>query len=591
MKTHQGLRWGLLSIGVGCVLAMGLVGFRIYYRSVPAYAGATWMDCTYASLRLFGFNCDGDWGTPKPLILDIARFVAPLLLAWGVIRVVLAIFCKQADVIRVRFMQQHCIVCGVSEHGDHLVSDLIARGKRVVVIERESSGNSLSALRSQGVICIEGDANEHPTLTTAGLERAASIFVMTGDDSDNLAIALTGAKLSGKRPHTLGSLKMYVLIGDPVLRDLLQKNHALIPPDGGAVVVVRPFNHFQNAARTIFQKYPLEVLGDGKSLAGDVHLVLPGLGRGEKALLIQAAQIGHFRNGKKINLHLVAPDPLAQRKELETYYPNLSLCINLTAEESLQSSDFVAAVTKLGLSLSADVALTVFVRQDDEQTALTDALRIAESLQEMKGHLRVHFHTSPDSPLIDIIRQNDRLNRVINVLSDSSFACEWEAVVGEKQDRMAKAIHEDWYEEETRQLAAKPTRPKKPAYKKWEDLTEQQKDSNRAVADFIPVIIRAAGLTEVVAKEDWSNVVSDPATVEDLARMEHDRWNAEKWLTGWTYAPQRADARKQHNDLVPYDQLNDETKQFDRNTILNLNTYLIRITEPVAFSTGIPENT
>ena len=68
---------------------------------------------------------------------------------------------------------------------------------------------------------------------------------------------------------------------------------------------------------------------------------------------------------------------------------------------------------------------------------------------------------------------------------------------------------------------------------------------------------------------DTSHVQLPPALVtllEDLAKNTHEVWAAQRTKDGWTYGPQRDDARKKHPCLVPYEQLPDSEKEYDRNT-------------------------
>jgi ryanodine receptor 2 len=55
---------------------------------------------------------------------------------------------------------------------------------------------------------------------------------------------------------------------------------------------------------------------------------------------------------------------------------------------------------------------------------------------------------------------------------------------------------------------------------------------------------------------------------ERLAEHAHDVWARQRLADGWTYGPQREDARKEHPCLVPYDQLPESEKQYDRNAAL-----------------------
>lgn len=51
---------------------------------------------------------------------------------------------------------------------------------------------------------------------------------------------------------------------------------------------------------------------------------------------------------------------------------------------------------------------------------------------------------------------------------------------------------------------------------------------------------------------------------ELLARNAHDLWAAQRLAQGWLPGPQRDDTKKLHPCLVPYDQLPDSEKEYDR---------------------------
>ena len=55
---------------------------------------------------------------------------------------------------------------------------------------------------------------------------------------------------------------------------------------------------------------------------------------------------------------------------------------------------------------------------------------------------------------------------------------------------------------------------------------------------------------------------------ERLAENAHDVWAALRVAQGWTYGPKRDDAAKRHPDLVPYADLPESEKQFDRDTAM-----------------------
>ena len=51
---------------------------------------------------------------------------------------------------------------------------------------------------------------------------------------------------------------------------------------------------------------------------------------------------------------------------------------------------------------------------------------------------------------------------------------------------------------------------------------------------------------------------------EHLAENAHDLWAAQRFAQGWTYGPQRDDTKKLHPCLVPYHQLPESEKEYDR---------------------------
>jgi hypothetical protein len=55
---------------------------------------------------------------------------------------------------------------------------------------------------------------------------------------------------------------------------------------------------------------------------------------------------------------------------------------------------------------------------------------------------------------------------------------------------------------------------------------------------------------------------------ERLAEHAHDIWARQRLAEGWTHGPQRDDGKKKHPCLVPYDQLPESEKQYDRNAAL-----------------------
>lgn len=68
---------------------------------------------------------------------------------------------------------------------------------------------------------------------------------------------------------------------------------------------------------------------------------------------------------------------------------------------------------------------------------------------------------------------------------------------------------------------------------------------------------------------DTSDITLDEgltALVEQMARNVHEVWAQSRISQGWAWGPQRDDALKTHPDLVPYEDLTEVEKQYDRDT-------------------------
>jgi RyR domain len=55
---------------------------------------------------------------------------------------------------------------------------------------------------------------------------------------------------------------------------------------------------------------------------------------------------------------------------------------------------------------------------------------------------------------------------------------------------------------------------------------------------------------------------------ESLARHAHDVWAQRRIAEGWQYGPKRDDVGKRHPDLVPYEELSESEKEYDRSTAI-----------------------
>ena len=63
---------------------------------------------------------------------------------------------------------------------------------------------------------------------------------------------------------------------------------------------------------------------------------------------------------------------------------------------------------------------------------------------------------------------------------------------------------------------------------------------------------------------------------EQLAENVHDVSAESRMKQGWTYVKERNDGAKQHPCLVPYADLSEQEKQYDRDTAMNTIKMIVK---------------
>ena len=90
----------------------------------------------------------------------------------------------------------HYIVCGVGSVGCYIANELHATKRPHVVVDvnKKNVESNLESFRDE--VFIEGDATDSNALLRAGVEQAAGLFAVTGDDNQNLVVTLTAKQLN-----------------------------------------------------------------------------------------------------------------------------------------------------------------------------------------------------------------------------------------------------------------------------------------------------------------------------------------------------------------------------------------------------------
>ena len=74
---------------------------------------------------------------------------------------------------------------------------------------------------------------------------------------------------------------------------------------------------------------------------------------------------------------------------------------------------------------------------------------------------------------------------------------------------------------------------------------------------------------DVVLPEELSQLA------EQMAKNVHEIWAQTRIAQGWTFGSERNDAEKKHPCLVPYEELPEEERVYDRNTSIETLKFIV----------------
>jgi hypothetical protein len=64
---------------------------------------------------------------------------------------------------------------------------------------------------------------------------------------------------------------------------------------------------------------------------------------------------------------------------------------------------------------------------------------------------------------------------------------------------------------------------------------------------------------------------------EQLAENAHENWAKHRIAEGWSWGPARSDANRTHPDLIPYSQLPEPAKRYDRLAVTEMLRAIIAL--------------
>jgi hypothetical protein len=590
--THASRRhwWIVVTSGL-LTLICGTIGGVEYVRSqngsapltIPTFLGAAYgavqmivLHAPYFEGRVNAWMESGRW-------LGLFTIVSTTwFLLWNRLQ-------HEFRLMRLAQWNNHCVICGLGHKGMAIVDSIKSRDlkARIVVIDPSPNSGFVERCEDAGVCVIRMDATHRKALSTARAALAGEIIVVTVDDEINIrcAVEVRRYRQEQKSPHAF----CHVHIANSYLPETLQQW-----TDAGAdsSTTIRYFDVYDNEARRVLLNGPQERQNDPKGLAGFapidgfgigvndariVHVIVLGMGRMGSSLVLRAAKMGHFANGKLLRISVIDRDADRQREQLLFRFPVLATANEVCNLEMHQwQADSLEARRFIELAASEpNTILHVFVCLDSNARAVEVGLRLWEIIKANRdGHLNIRIKSR--ASLASILENSGSGIRAFGMLEDT---CSEEAFRGGRNEAMARGIHDDFV------VARGPEGRRKddPALKDWDHLREDFRESNRQQGDHMAIKLRAIGCRIVEATAPGEAITEfSRGEVELLAELEHRRWNAERRLSGWNHGTfndpnQTKDSEKRVSKwLIPWKELPNEIKEYDRETVRKIPGWLGR---------------
>lgn len=547
----------------GAALALGFWGLLLK-TPVADWSGA--FNTAFQTLQMLTFQFPKDIDGALPWQLNLARFLLPALALIETYRIVLGSVRRPIRLALVGMWRDHVVVTvGSAAAGFHLLRQLRgqpphAHRRRVAVIALGMGEDEIALIEAQGVAVIAGDPRTYRAWHGACADRAAAVIVAHGGDTENLNAAVAMMEATGTRAARRGQMPvMVVLIENDTLAARVEV--ALDGATRESGMRYRRLSGAEEASRAVFLQPPLPAAKPDR--AAPSHILV--LGGGPACTeVIRAA----------LTLAQDAPDGpplitvLAEEKEIDAR--------PLLAEDAVPG--FIADIRAVDCKWEAGLpAKGKLAKALDGRPPVTLACVCRDDDAGMlTGLALARLAEAADWPAMDICVHQKEEDRFLGTLSASDVPFANVArlrpfggmlpkgtiprILDGVADVMPRALHQHYLAGLERQGEGVPgTRTG------WEDLPENLRHASRASAEHIPVKLAAIGFR--LEPEPGESDAMTEAEIEALSHIEHRRWSAERFLAGWRFGTERDNRARLHPDLVPYAELDEPTREKDREMV------------------------
>ena len=297
-------------------------------------------------------------------------------------------------------------------------------------------------------------------------------------------------------------------------------------------------NSAQATARALFNRYPPHAWSR-ISEGGALHIVIAGFAEFGQAIALNFMHLAHYGTLRG-RLTILDDDHASRAAEFRDAYPQAEQICDVVFTDLRQPA------------IEASMMITsVYVCLESRAHAIQVAADLRESCARNRTSPPIFLHLDAFEASTDVRDWDGQTFPFSNADFDD---------VDGAGDELAEIIH-NYYRDSI--VSQGQDLDAAPAGRPWCTLDESFREASRHQADHMEAKLAIVG-GRSVPEDSREFFTYSHLEVERLARIEHDRWAADRYLAGWVYGPTRDNARKIHPQLIPYDELSKPMKDLDR---------------------------
>ena len=554
------IRWGALGTLWVTLFVLASYGFR--EQAERGHIGRSNLDIVYLIFQLITLQFNGatavlNWR------LEIVRFLAPTLAFSTVLQSASLVFAEEFRRLRLTYVRNHTIICGLDDVGTRLAQAFAARGDRVVAIEIDATNPGIASARAAGVTVLVGDATDAGLLRAARVRSAVRLIAVCGDDAANVQVAAQAAHVIGDHgDHGGKALRCAVHLDDAELATLLRAADL----DGRGSVRLSFFNTHERGARALLaenQPFSAENAGTDESAGGRPHVVLFGLGQLGRSLVVSLAQQWAELTGSgdasppPLRITLVDESASGRWKTLCAQHPALETGCHATTLDFDLDSPTASGVDDLRSVFVDEAPTWVAIAYADESLSLSTGFFLHQSLGVRSIPIVVRTRTV--AGLGSLLIPGDMPVGALRMIRAFPFldrTCTIGTVEAGVREQLAQAVHEDYLlQRDPDQRHPEQSSLQRP----WDELDDDERDLSRRRVDGILGDLAALGC-ELGPLRRWgvAETSFSDEEIEQLGEREHARWAVDRIAAGWTHGAVRDDIAKKNPLLVDWHELPDD---------------------------------